>query len=239
VAVLEAAAATVDVEEVGNGRAAMEDGQAENAAHVAPEGVGLGGGETRGERGGVDAGGEEGFVAIDVAHAGEAALVEEEGFDGLAARGQELAESGAGDFERLGAEFGQGRRGVSFELVEEPPAAEFADVAEADEAAAGETEVDMVMFAALGGGIDGKTAGHAEVDEDGEAAGEVEADEFSATRDAADGAAGEGLEGDGLAAEAARGVEVEAEDAAADEAGAAQLADYRFDFGEFGHGHLN
>ncbi len=36
----------------------MQNSQAENAAHVAPEGVGLGGGEAGGERGGVDAGGK-------------------------------------------------------------------------------------------------------------------------------------------------------------------------------------
>ena len=129
------------------------------------EGCDLWGGEGAGGHLGVDACPVEGFVGVDVADAGDAGLIEEEGFDGAVAVGEGVGELGGGEGEGVGSEVVEG-----VASREEPYAAEAAWVA-VDEAACGcavalevPGGVDVVgLWGALAGRDDEELAGHAEV----------------------------------------------------------------------------
>lgn len=76
----------------------------------------------------VYAGGEEGFVGIDIAEAGDQALVEEGGLDGSAGGSEESGEAGGGEVERFGAEVLRG----GLDGRQKPDGSEAAGVAKAE-----------------------------------------------------------------------------------------------------------
>ena len=162
---------------------------------------------------GVDLGGEECFIGIDVAEAAEKGLVEQEGFDaGLAAFG-EGGEFVGGEIEGVWAAAG---------VIESPKHfAEFAYVVVAEGAF---VEMDAGAGEFAGFGREEELAGHPEVDEQ-HAFGEIDDDELAV---AADG-------GDGLADDVGRGDAFDRFDAAAGEY-ESEAADDGFDFGEFRQG---
>jgi hypothetical protein len=181
-------------------------------------------------------GGPEGFIHIDIAQAGDTALIEQEGFQSAFEAGEPFAENreGKGAKERLGAEVGQ----VGLGIRDDQPAPELAGVAVAQAAAVIKRENDAVMGG--GRGIRGcpvELAGHAEMNEQIGAAGKMQNDELSPAFDRGDGLIlepgdklGRSERGDGTMPE-----DLDFAEGAATNAGPAQIAHNRFDFGQFGH----
>ena len=237
---LEEAANAVGIDVVGDGGAAEGDGVVEDGEEGGAEAVELGAGEAAGVAAGPDAGAEEAFVGVDVAHAGEEGLVEEGGFDGGAAAAEEGGKVGGGDGEGLGTGSGEGGLGAEVAEVE---AAEAAGIDEAHFATAGEGEAGVGVRGdgALWGG-DEEAAGHAEVDDPlglgwaGGSGGEGADDVFA---DAADGEDDEVFEAGCLGGGGSgEGFGVGAEPGFADAVPLEALVDAAgdgFDFGQFGH----
>ena len=142
---VEASGVSRGVEVVADGGAAGADGGVEDASEFVGEAAGFIVGEFGGGSEGADASGEERFVGVDVADAGDGGLVEEGGLDrsgraelggggaGRASRGEGGGELVGGDVEGVGAEAVE----VVFEDMvpggAEPDAAEASGVSE-DEA---------------------------------------------------------------------------------------------------------
>ena len=118
------AAGGVDV--VAEGGAAIAQGVVEDASDGAVESLHFRFGQRVGEPLRMDAGGEEGLVGVDVADAGDSALVEEDGLDGRASVRERLLQLRGGErgVERLRAEGADGL----FGRIDEPHLAELAEV---------------------------------------------------------------------------------------------------------------
>src|SRR3990172_788925 len=162
---LHAAGAAVRVLVVAEGGAAALDAEEEDAAHGGVQRLDLAGAQRRAEAARVDAGGEAGLVGVDVADAGDAPLVEDDRLDGrLAPR------DGAGkevDSEALAEGlWAEAVRDLG-EVVDEPEAAELAQVGEAQLAAVvqgyhgAQVGVGRVFEPAME-----EPAGHAQVDDE-------------------------------------------------------------------------
>lgn len=190
VEVLEAAGLAVDINVIAQGAAAVTDGAAEDGLDGAGEAADLLGGEVMGWSEGMDAGGEEGFVHVDVAQAGDEGLVEKSGLDGAAGAMKAIEEFGGSDGEGFGAEIGVGGLAAS----EPPDAAEAAGVAEAELLMRfvfeGDQQVGMGAEGS-GGGFDRQLAGHAKVDAEGTGVVESDQDLLAASVDSLDLNAGE------------------------------------------------
>ena len=132
----------------------------------------------------MDAGGEERLVGVDVADAGDGALVEEHGLDGRASVRQRLAQLGGGErgVERLRAEGADGLLG----RFDEPHLAELAEVGVAQLAAVveGDDGADVGVGRVAGVTVQ-EGAGHAQVD--GEVEGRARAVESKAAGTCRDG----------------------------------------------------
>src|SRR5579883_2429730 len=116
VAHLKPAALALGVDVIGDGGAAERDGFAENFTNGLVEARGSRGAELRGGGQGMDAGGEEALVGVDVAQAREEFLIEQEGLDaGFTA--QARAKIFEADLQGLGAERGLGSEGYAPELA--------------------------------------------------------------------------------------------------------------------------
>lgn len=159
------AAAGVDV--IGNGGAAGGDGLGEDGLDGAEKVGEAGAAEAGGEGKGMNAGSEEGFVGIDIAHAAQKALVEQEGLDAGAPGLGEGDKGGFAELERVGTALGviAGTKDLS----------ELADVVKAQgsvaQMKAGAGEFTLAF-------IEPQLAGHAEVDEEHTAV-EIEDDELA------------------------------------------------------------
>ncbi len=124
---LEAAFFAVGVDVVAQGAAAMVDGAAENQLDGAVEAEDLVASQSVAGDRGVDSAVEEGFIGVDVADAGDEALVEEGGFNDAAGFGKALGELGGADCERFGAKICV----MCLTVAEPPDAAEASGIAEA------------------------------------------------------------------------------------------------------------
>lgn len=223
---------------VAEGCAAVGDAFFEDGADGVVECGALFGAEGAGGDFGVEAGEEQGFIGVDVADAGDAALVEQGGFEGDGAPAQGVPEGCGveGVAERFGAELGEGVGHGVYDV----DGAEFADINEAElvsivelEDGAGERLLGMVGRAEV------EAAGHAEVDDAAASVVELQAEVLAAPLDGLEGASaqlGADVGGGSPAQQAFRaGREGEVGDAApADQR--FELAADSFDFGEFGHG---
>ncbi len=164
------------------------------------EAGGSGTGDGAGEAAGGDAGAEEGFGDVDVAEAGDDGLVEQGGFYGVSAVCQRGGEGGGGEG---GAQGFRAHVGEEFVLVfggggHEVEAAEAAGVHEGDAPVVAGDEDHVFVGGGEGRdarlgviGCDGHAAGHAEVDQEGVAAGEAGEEVFAAAAEAEDAGAGE------------------------------------------------
>ena len=77
----EAAHIAVGIAEITESRSAISNCAPQQRADRPAKFIPLGGTDAGGRAGGVNARGEEGFVGVDVAQAGDAGLIEKEGFD--------------------------------------------------------------------------------------------------------------------------------------------------------------
>ena len=160
---LEESTRAVGVDIIGDRGAAQSDGMLQDAAEGPAQTLELGTGESTGRPAWTDAGMEEAFVGIDVAHSGEKRLVEKGGLDGELATAKESGEVVGCNQERFGA--GRFERRDSGEFAE-LEAAEAAGIDKAEFAAArqGQPGVGVRGDQIVGGG-DEQAAGHAEVDD--------------------------------------------------------------------------
>ena len=176
----------------------------------------------------MDAGAEQGFIGIDIAHAAEHGLVEENRFDRGFALRQASGEILGQNLEWFGAKGGD----AGGKLFAEFDAAELAGVF-VEEFTTIEGKDGVGPFGA--GSVDEKLTGHAEMDYEPTTV-EADTDEFAEALDGFNAASGEALRGGvGISDEYAKTEEFGIEDETPGERGA-KSADYSFDFGKFGHG---
>ena len=141
VAKLKLAALAIGIHVIGNGRAAQADGFQEHGADGSMEIAELGRLERRRQSHGMDSRSPETFVRVDVSHAAQDALVEQERFDAGAASTQFRAEFFFGSFERIEAEFAQS--GFAVAIFDDSHASEAANVRVAEFAAVIEREKNV------------------------------------------------------------------------------------------------
>ena len=183
---LESAFFTVGINIVAQGAAAVIDGSAQNDFDGAVEANDLLALEAMGGDGGVNAAVEKGFIGVDVADAGDEALIQQRCFDRTASPGKARNQFIRTHCQRLGPEVFV----MCLTVAQPPDAAETTGVAEAKLGVAGEIGDQVrVRLNGLGVGFYCQTAGHSEVDAEGVAG--VEADEnfLAAPCDAGDSAA--------------------------------------------------
>jgi hypothetical protein len=184
----------------------------------------------------MQAGGPERFIDIDIAQAGDAALVEQQGFQAPFEAGELFAENrqGKGAMEGFGPQMGQ----VGLGIRDDEPASEFAGITVTEAAAVVERQDEAVMVGGrAGGGCPVELAGHTKMDEQIRTAGEMENDVFGPTFKGLDGLTlkrGDktgGCEGrDGAVPE-----DFDLAERAPFNTGPAQIAHDRFNFGQFRH----
>ncbi len=190
-------------------------------------------------------GGEAGLVGVDVADAGDAALVEDDRLDGRLASRDGLGEHV--DAEALAQRLRPqpGRRGLG-EVVDQPEAAELAYVGEAQLGAVVQRQDGAQEAVRLGAGRPvQQRAGHAQVHDDQRAGIETQRQVLAAALDGLDARADHALakrrlvdaleHGNGLTG---IGGDCEAGDAPANDT-RLEVAPYRLDFGELRHGKLS
>ncbi len=102
-------AGSVGVDIIGDRRAAQPDGMLQDLSESLAQTLELGTGETAGGAAGTNAGMEEAFVGIDIAHPSEEGLVEQGGLDWELAASEESGKVFGGDGERFGAGRSKGR----------------------------------------------------------------------------------------------------------------------------------
>jgi len=125
---LESAFFAVGIDVIAQGASAMIDGAAEDQLDGAVQAIDLLASEAVGGGSGVDTAVEEGFIGIDVADAGDEALVEQGGLDGAAGFGQARNQLGRANLQRLGAKIAV----ICLTVAEPPDAAEAAGIDEAE-----------------------------------------------------------------------------------------------------------
>ena len=141
VAKLKLAALAIGIYVIGNGRAAQSDGFQEHSADGAMEIAELARLERRRQSHGMDSGSPQTFVRVDVAHAAQDALVEQERFDARAVSAQFRAEFFLSSFERIEAELAQS--GFAVAIFDDSHASEAANVRVAEFAAVVEREKNV------------------------------------------------------------------------------------------------
>src|SRR2546421_11628325 len=109
----------IGIDVVAQGAAAMVDGAAENELDRPVQSKDLVAGEQIARSGGINAGMEERFIGVDVADAGQDALIEKGGLNCPASFGKAFEKLLGTDLERLGAEV----RGICLTVAEPPDAA--------------------------------------------------------------------------------------------------------------------
>ena len=139
------------------GGAAILNTDTEDVANGAVEGFALVGCEGAGAALGMNRGGPEGFVGIDVTDTGNERLIEQQRLDGTLTVGEQLFEIGAGKVfgERIGPKLPKN----FLRVVDEFPASKFAGVAKVEFHATGEEDFGAVEFTTT----HGEATGHAEV----------------------------------------------------------------------------
>jgi len=153
------------VKKIGNGRAAQDDGFAQDFLQHAAQRGGLFLVKFGAEASWMNFGAPKAFVGVDVADTAEEALVKEQGFDSGTARAQALREILEFDFEGISA---KGAKFVGERIFRKiGDAAETPRIGVAQLAAVVEKQNDVsVFFGRFGGGIWREIAGHAEMDEE-------------------------------------------------------------------------
>ena len=149
------------IDVIGDGGSTQADGVMQDLAQCEAEALEISAGEAAGHAAGADSGAEEAFVGVDIADAGEEALVKEGGLDGSFSFAEERGEIFRGDGEGLETG-GQKCRTLAEVFVRQ--ATETAGIDEAEFAAAGECDARVGVRRDGRGGIgDEQAAGHAEV----------------------------------------------------------------------------
>src|SRR5579884_1253161 len=158
--ILEAAAAAFRVHVVGDGGSFALDGRAQNAGHRAVETASAVCAEAGGEGAGMDGGLEQRFVGIDVAHAADEALIQQQRLDAGLAFAQEGEKLGFAQAESIGAEAGDagGKARGPFDTAELPRIVVDKDAV---------VEFENRAGVRPGGDIEQEAPGHAEVDDEG------------------------------------------------------------------------
>jgi hypothetical protein len=239
VAQLEASALAFGVHVIGNGGASQADGFEKHPADGSMEFAKLGGLERGSQTRGMNAGAPQAFVRVDVSHASQDALVEQERFYAGAASSQLRAEFPFGSLERIEAECAED--GLVSAAGQYAHAAEAANVGVAQLAAIVQSEEDVGVRRDRGFSRTGdKLARHSEVDQERGAAiigagrFKIEHEKFSVSADCGDTAAREGLLQGGRIVDKIRLAEANAENSSAGQDGS-QAARNGFDLGKFGH----
>lgn len=163
--VLEAAGPTIAIDIVADGGAAITDGQAQDGFDRLVESVDLLGGELAGAGEGMDVGGKEGFIHIDIAESGDEGLVEEGGLDGAARAGELMSKLGCGQGEGFRAEVGVGL--LEGEIPDPAKTTRVAETKLGGACGMGVAKADdQVCMGTRGDGriFEGKLAGHAQMD---------------------------------------------------------------------------
>jgi hypothetical protein len=144
----------------------------------------------------VDARVEERLVGVDVAHTGDAGLVEEQALDPAATGPEDVPELGRSDLEGLGAEAGQLAAGALRLALETEQEAELADVAEADlvpPVLEADDQPD-VLVARRPLGREQELPGHLQMENERPGALALDEEHLAPAPDAEDAAAAQGLE---------------------------------------------
>ncbi len=189
---------------------------------------------------GMNAGPPEAFVRVDVAHAAQNALIEQERLDAGAASAQFRGEFLFGGLERIEAEFAQ--HGFALAVLDDSHASEAANVGVAQLTAIVEREKDVsVRHHRRFRRANDKLTGHSQMNEQrgagviGAPRLEIQHEKFSVSADGDDATTGEALlEGGGIIDEI-RFAKANGENSPSGERGS-QAACNGFYFGEFGHG---
>src|SRR5690348_6771752 len=179
------------------------------------------------------------FVGVDVAHAAQDSLVEQERFNAGAASPQFRAELFFGGFERIEAEFAQG--GFAGAIFDDSHAAEAANVRVAELAAIVEREKDVSVRDHWSfGWTDDELPRHSQMNQQGRAAVigarglKIEHEKFAVPSHGSDLAAGQGLLHGGRIVDKIRFAEPDADNSSFGQDGSKTARD-GFYFGKFRH----
>jgi hypothetical protein len=240
VAQLKLAAPAIGIHVIGNGGAAQADGFQEHRADGSVEIAKLAGLERGSQTCGVNARAPEAFVRIDVSHAPQNALIEQECFDAGAASAQFRAEFLFGGLERIEAEFAQS--GFVTAILDDSHASEAANVGVAQLTAIVEREKDVsVRHHRRFRRANDKLTRHSQMNEQsgpdviGARGLKVQHEKFSMSSNGDDATTREGLLEGGRIVDEIRFAEANAEDSSSGKC-SSQAACNGFYFGEFGHG---
>lgn len=217
VAKLKLATPTFGIHVIGNGRAAQANCFQQHGADGSMEIAKLAGLERGSQTRGMDSGAPQTFVRVDVAHAAQDALVEQERFDAGAASTQFRAEFFLGSFERIEAELAQS--GFARTIADNSYASEAANVRVTELAAVVEREKNVRVrdYGSLGW-TDDELARHSQVNQQGGAGVigarglKIEHEKFAVPSHGGDLAAGQGLLDGGRIVDEIRFAEANAEE---------------------------
>jgi hypothetical protein len=239
VAKLKFAALAIGIHVIGNGRAAQANRLQQYCADGSVETAKLAGLERGSQMRGMNARSPETFVRVDVSHAAEDSLVEQERFDAGTASTQFRAEFFFGGFERVEAEFAQS--GFVVAIFDDSHTSEAANVRVAEFATIIEREKNVsVRDDRSLGWTDDELARHSQVNQQGGAAVigacglKIEHEEFAVSSHGGDLAAGQGLLHGGRIVDEIRFAQANTEKSSSLQDGSETAGD-GFYFGEFGH----
>lgn len=239
VAKLKLATLAQGIHVIGNGGAAQADGFEQHGADGSMEIAKLGRLERRRQSHGIDSRSPEAFVGIDVSHASQDALIEQERFDAGAASAEFRGEFFFSSFERIETEFAES--GFALAIGDDSHASEAANIGVAKLAAVVESEKDVsVRDDRSLGGADDELPRHSQMNQQRGAGAigarglKIEHEKFSVSADGRDLAAGQGLLEGGRIVDEIRFAEANAEKSSSGQGGSKAARD-GFYFGEFRH----